>query len=110
MGIRGVDIQVALQRVAEAEKLQQGETSQARTGEAGIREEDRAERLRRREQSQKPEQSDQVIVQSRREHRRRGSDRDQEAEETVTPGEENAESQETELLTEGNDGRLDILA
>ena len=38
MGIRGVDIQVAIQRAAEADKIQQSDSAQGRGGEASARE------------------------------------------------------------------------
>jgi len=113
MGIRGIDIQVAIQRAAEAEKIQQGETSQARAGEAGSREEAEMERTRRREQSQKPETSDQVIIQREKNKREGGRDEpDRSGRES-----DSEESMEAEVQSKGErlrkpikGDRLDILA
>jgi hypothetical protein len=63
MGLRGIDIQVAIQRAAEAEQIQQGATAQARAGEAGEREKAEMERLRRQAQSQQTDRTDQVVIQ-----------------------------------------------
>ena len=46
MGIRGVDIQVAIQRASEADKLQQGQTGQARVGKASLKEKEELERVK----------------------------------------------------------------
>jgi len=70
MGMRGIDVQVAIQSATEAAKIQQGDQSKARGGEAGTRETAEAERARRQAQSQRSERTDQVIIQ----HDNKGKD------------------------------------
>ena len=116
MGIRGIDIQVAIQRAADAEKIQQGETSQARAGEAGLREDADVERARKREQSQKPETSDQVII--RKEKGRRESEENEKDSKDgsgaeshpAEPGEENVQTTGERLRKPISKNRLDVLA
>jgi hypothetical protein len=95
MGIRGIDIQVAIQRAAEAEKIQQGETSQARAGEAGLREDAETERARKQQQAPKTERSDQLIVRTRRDKERREAQ-----DQSAARGDEEKED-ETEQSKEG---------
>jgi len=114
MGIRGIDIQVAIQRAAEAEKIQQGEMSQARAGEAGTKEDAETERARRREQSQKPETADQVIIQREKNKREGGqnepdrSGRESDSEESTV--EDKVRRKGERLRQPVGKDRLDILA
>jgi hypothetical protein len=113
MGIRGIDIQVAIQRAAEAEKIQQGETAQARAGEAGIREDAEVERARKREQSQKPERTDQVLIRrekGKREGEKSPKDRSGAESHPAEPGEENVQTKGERLRKPVIEGRLDVLA
>jgi hypothetical protein len=107
MGIRGVDIQVAIQRAAEAEKIQQGETSQVRAGEAGVREEGEVERARRQEQPQKTERGDQVIIRGHKEQQRKEQENQRGAGEDETGEEDEAKDIRKRLKERG---KLDILA
>jgi len=104
MGIRGIDIQVAIQRAADAEKLQQGQTSQVRAGEAGMREEGETERIRRKESPPKTDKSDQVTISKDR--RGVGGWARQREEENEEAGEIDEEGEEKKSSNTG----LDILA
>ncbi len=115
MGMRGIDIQVAIQRAAEAQKIQQGEISQARAGEAGSREAAEAERARRQEQPQKTERQDQVIIRSRKKRQTRDEqeEENQNEDETQIPDEENENIKETREQWQARmrkRGKLDIIA
>jgi len=118
MGIRGIDVQVAIQRAAEAQKIQQGETSQSRAGEAGHREEAEFEKARKREASQKSERGDQVVIR-RDKGRRQGRDAssgqpetDEKAEEVADEeGIDELEKERRRRIARGRgEGKLDILA
>lgn len=100
MGIRGIDIQVAIQRAAEADKIQQADTANARAGEAGSREEAEALRARKQEQPRETEKSDQVIIQRRKEKEEK--DREEKKKE------ENLELEEEELRKPRVQGSLNI--
>ena len=67
MGIRGVDIQIALQNTLKAEEFQQAQNAQGRTDDAGKRDDVEQERLRRQQKPEETEKTDQVIVQRRKE-------------------------------------------
>jgi hypothetical protein len=108
MGIRGVDIQVAIQRAADADKLQQGQIGQARAGEAGAREEAELERTRNREQPQKSEHSGQVTLRPHREGQNRSSRNKEESEEAMPDTEEGKPGEGKPRRLSG-EGHLDIL-
>ena len=74
MGIRGIDVQVAIQRATEADKLQQADAAHGRAGEASAQEEARKERVRKQEQPQQPQKTDQAVIQSRRENKGQGQE------------------------------------
>jgi len=106
MGIRGIDIQVAIQRAADAEKIQQGETSQARAGEAGLREDAETVRARRQQQAPRTERGDQLIVQTRRDKERREA-QEQSGEQTdEEKGDETDRSKEEETDQSKEEGKV----
>ncbi|HDS30700.1 MAG TPA: hypothetical protein ENN67_06625 [Firmicutes bacterium] len=111
MGIRGIDIQVAIQRAAEAEKIQQGESSQAKAGEAGTREHHETERARKLEQPPQTERGDQVLIHGRKERKDRDEDSEdkpeKEIEEELSGDEESEEDFRKKPKPRGN---LDIFA
>ena len=119
MGLRGIDIQVAIQRVAEAEQLMQGATAQARAGEAGSREKAEMERLRRQAQSQQTDRTDKVVIQDEHEGHG-GREGEEDSEEHVEDSETRDDLKlqgETEKQARGERrrkpqprGNLDILA
>jgi len=82
MGIRGIDIQVAIQRAAEADKVHQTDTAQGRASDAAAREAANKERLRKQAQSQQTAKSDQAVIQQRKEKEGR-EDPEPDEEETV---------------------------
>ena len=90
MGIRGIDVQVAIQRATDADKLQQADAAHGRAGEAVAREEARKERIQKQEQPQQTQKTDQAVIQSRRD--REG--REQENQDT-----EDSSSEEETALT-----------
>ena len=67
MGIRGVDIQVAIQTATEANKLAQADTAYGRAGEASSREEAEKARAQQQKESQQAEKADQALIKSREE-------------------------------------------
>lgn len=71
MGLRGIDVQVAIQRAADADKIQQAEIANTRAGEAGTREQAELARARRQEQPRQPEKTDTVVIQKRKEHEKK---------------------------------------
>jgi hypothetical protein len=108
MGIRGVDIQVAIQRATDADKIQQGHTATARAGEAVLREEEERIRTENREQAQKSERGDEVGITPRRDKREHSSNE---------RGNDESESETEEKPTHAGgvsrrpeDNHLDILA
>ncbi len=95
MGIRGVDIQVAIQRAADAAKMQQGDVSQARAGEAGTREEAEAQRARKQQQPRESDKTDRAYIQDRREDKKQSDE-----------GEEDTGADSTAIAAEDTDGGL----
>lgn len=79
MGLRGIDVQVAIQRAADADKIQQAEIANTRAGEAGTREQAELARARRQEQPRQPEKTDTVVIQKRKEHEKKEEEGEQEA-------------------------------
>jgi hypothetical protein len=112
MGLRAVDIQVAIQRAADADKIQQGQTAQTRAGEAGTREKAELERTKALEQPQKTERSGEVVIQKSKERNARSSGKNPESDEEQNPEpEEGAEPEKTaKPLRPDRKGYLDILA
>jgi hypothetical protein len=103
MGIRGVDIQVAIQRAAEADKIQQGQTALTRAGEAVTREQTELQRVKNREQAEKAEKGGQLTVRPHKEHENQSSDKDDNSPEH----EQTVDESDSPSITE--DGHLDIL-
>jgi hypothetical protein len=111
MGIRAVDIQVAIQRAADADKIQQGQTALTRAGEAGSREKAELERAKALQQPQKTEREGEVVIQKTKERNSgsSGQDRDSDEEKNSEP-EEGAEPGKTaKPLRPDRKGYLDIL-
>lgn len=79
MGLRGIDVQVAIQRAADADKMQQAEIANARAGEASTREQAELARARRQEQPRQPEKTDTVVIQKRKEHEKKEEEGEEEA-------------------------------
>ena len=111
MGIRAVDIQVAIQRAADADKIQQGQTAQTRAGEAGTREKAELERTKALEQPQKTEREGEVVIQKSKERNSGSSGQDRDTDEEKNPeGEEGGESERAaKPLRPDRKGYLDIL-
>ena len=76
MGLRGIDVQVAINRANDADKIQQSDTANARAGEAAAREEVKETRTRKQQQTPETEKTDQIIIQHHKEKERK--DRDEE--------------------------------
>jgi hypothetical protein len=112
MGIRAIDIQVAIQRAADADKIQQGQTAQTRAGEAGTREKAELERAKALEQPQKTERGGEVRLQQTRERNARSSGKDRDSDEEEKPdSDEDAEPEDgSKPLRRDRKGYLDILA
>ena len=121
MGIRGIDIQVAIQRAADADKIQQGSIGQTRAGEAGMREASDAERVRKQEQPPRPERKDQVQIRLRGENPHKESQQDDsdsgdedseesgEVNDTYEDGGTKAQSKGEQRGKLRNEGHIDIL-
>jgi len=109
MGIRGVDIQVAIQRAAEADKIQQGQIAQTRAGEASAREVSDLERLKNREQSQKTEKSNQMTVRPHKDQEGHASGEGKDSERQSSDSGERSASDDDNSSVVSPDGHLDIL-
>jgi hypothetical protein len=107
MGIRGVDIQVAIQRAAEADKIEQGQTSQIRASDAGARELAELERLKKQEQPQKTERSGQLSVHRDKEQENSASSEEKDpSKPSLDPSETSSDNLDSVVTP---DGHVDIL-
>jgi hypothetical protein len=80
MGIRAIDVQVAIQRVNDADKMQQGDIANARAGEAAVREDVKETRTRQQEQPGKTDKTDQLIIQHEKEKEKKDQEEKEEEE------------------------------
>lgn len=108
MGIRGVDIQIAIQRAADADKIQQAQTAQARAGEAAIREEGELEKARSRERTHQTERTGQPLVRTRKEGGYSGNTG--KAPQEGSEGDDDKQSGQSGESGLAENGHLDILA
>ncbi len=111
MGLRGIDVQVTIQRAADADKMQQAEIANARAGEASTREEAELARARRQEQPRQPEKTDTVVIQKRKEHEKNEGEGEEEQEAVEELGlEEESDPIKDYLRKPQVKGNLDIKA
>jgi hypothetical protein len=108
MGIRAIDVQVAIQRASDADKIQQGDIANARAGEAAVREDVKETRTRQQQQPGKTEKSDQLIIQHEKEKERKDEE-EKEGEEIQLMQEEESQGGKSirKPLVQGG---LDIMA
>jgi hypothetical protein len=109
MGIRGIDIQVAIQRAVDADKIQQGQTGTAKAGEAGLREGTEQERIRNLEQTTKGERSDPMKLKAQKEKEEQES-KSREEKGSEEPAEEQAGTSTVSTDIRAPRGHIDLLA